>query len=411
MSPWQNALQQLNQAAKILDLDKTTVEVLAKPQRIIEVNVPLRRDNGVLEHYTGFRVQHNDARGPFKGGLRFHNQVNLDEIKALAFWMSIKTAVVGIPFGGGKGGIIIDPASLSKSELQRLSRAFVGRIKEFIGSQKDVPAPDVNTTPQIMAWLVDEYCRLTGQNDLGAITGKPLIYGGSQGRESATGQGGFYILAELAKKINLIPKETSIIIQGFGNVGSHFARLAQQGGYKIVGLSDSSGAIYSPDGFAPKAVLKFKNQGQKISQYSQGQKMSNEELLIQACDILAPAALEDVITAKNAEQIKAKIILELANGPTTAEAEIILRQKNIIIAPDVLVNAGGVTVSYFEWAQNKSGFYWDEKTVLERLKPIMVKSFEAIWQLAKEKNIDLRQAAFAIAVQRIVDAMEARGKI
>lgn len=411
MSLFQNGLKQLKSAANILDLDEQTVDALSQIQKIIEITVPLRRDNGQIQYYTGFRVQHNDARGPFKGGLRFHPNVNLDEIKALAFWMSIKTAVVDIPFGGAKGGIIIDPAALSESELQRLSRAFIGSIKDFIGSQKDVPAPDVNTTPKIMAWMVDEYCKLTGQNDLGVITGKPLVYGGSMGREPATGQGGFYVLEKLAEKMNLIPKQTSIIIQGFGNVGGHFALLAHEGGYKIVGLSDSGGAIYSQDGFDPKEVMEFKRQGNAISQYSQGKKMSNEELLIKECDILAPAALENVITEKNAPQIKAKIILELANGPTTKNADEILRQKNVTVVPDVLANAGGVTVSYFEWVQNQTGFYWDEKIVLERLRPIMVNSFEAMWQMSKEKNIDLRTAAFVIAVKRIIEAMKARGRI
>jgi len=411
MSLFQNALNQLRKAAEILNLDKASVEALSLPQKIIETDIPLRRDDGRIEHYTGFRVQHNDARGPFKGGLRFHPNVNLDEIKALAFWMSIKTAVVDIPFGGAKGGIIIDPAILSELELQRLSRAFIGSIKEFIGPNKDVPAPDVNTTPQIMAWMVDEYCKLTGQNNLGVITGKPLVYGGSKGREPATGQGGFYVLEELAKKIHLIPKETSIIIQGFGNVGGHFALLARKGGYKIIGLSDSSGAIYNQGGFDPQQVMEFKKHGNAISQYSQGKKMSNEELLIKECDILAPAALEDVITAENADQIKAKVILELANGPTTTDADKILHQKNITVVPDVLANAGGVTVSYFEWVQNQTGFYWDEKTVLERLHPIMVNSFEAVWQMSKEKNIDLRTAAFVIAVKRIAEAMKARGRI
>ncbi|MEK9165346.1 MAG: Glu/Leu/Phe/Val dehydrogenase [Patescibacteria group bacterium] len=410
MSLFQNALKQLEAAAEILNLDKADVIALSLPQKVVEINISLLRDDGKIEHYTGFRVQHNDARGPFKGGLRFHPDVNLDEIKALAFWMSIKTAVVDIPFGGAKGGIIIDPSALSESELQRLSRAFIGGIKEFIGSQKDVPAPDVNTTQQIMAWMVDEYCKLTGQNDLGVITGKPLVYGGSKGREPATGQGGFYVLEELAKKMNLIPAHTSIIIQGFGNVGGHFALLAREGGYKIVGFSDSSGAIYSQDGFDPSQVMEFKKQGKTISQYSQGDKISNEELLIKRCDILVPAALEDVITAENADQIKAKVILELANGPTTTEADKILRQKNITVVPDVLANAGGVTVSYFEWVQNQTGFYWDEKTVLERLHPIMVNSFEAVWQMSKEKNIDLRTAAFVIAVKRIVEAMKARGR-
>lgn len=411
MSLFKNALKQLENAANILDLDKQTIDGLSKPQRIIKVIVPLRRDNGQIQHYTGFRVQHNDARGPFKGGIRFHPNVNLDEIKALAFWMSIKTAVVDIPFGGAKGGIIIDPATLSEAELQNLSRSFIRTIKEFIGEDKDVPAPDVNTTSQIMAWMTDEYCKLTQQNDLGVITGKPLQYGGSKGRETATGQGGFYVLEELAKKMNLVPAHTSIIIQGFGNVGGNFAMLAQKGGYKIVGLSDSSGAIYSQDGFDPQAVMEFKKQDNRIIKYNQGKKISNEELLIQECDVLAPAALENVITDKNANQIKAKIILELANGPTASHADLILRQKNITVAPDVMSNAGGVTVSYFEWVQNKTGFYWDEKTVLERLRPIMVNSFEAVWQMSEEKNLDLRTAAFVIAIQRIVQAMKARGRI
>lgn len=410
MSPFQNALQQLNQAAKILNLEKNALELLSQPQRVLEFSLPIKMDNGQTKIFTGYRVQYNNARGPYKGGIRFHPATNLDEVKALAFWMAIKCAVVNIPYGGAKGGITCDPKILSKKELEALSRSYVNQLKNFIGPDIDVPAPDVNTTSEIMGWMTDEYSKLAGKWTPAVITGKPLSLGGSQGRAPATGQGGFYILDQIKEKLNLAPQNTKIIIQGFGNVGGHFALLSRAGSYKIVGLADSGGAIYNSDGFEPQAVMEFKKQGQTISQYSQGKKMSNEELLIQDCDILVPAALEGVITAENANQIKAKVILELANGPTATEADAILRQKNIIVAPDVLSNAGGVTVSYFEWVQNKTGFYWDEKTVLKRLKPVMVNSFEAVWQMSKEKNIDLRQAAFAIAVKRIAEAMEARGR-
>jgi glutamate dehydrogenase/leucine dehydrogenase len=411
MSPFQNALNQLKTAAKILNLEDQTVRVLSKPQTIVEVSVPLKRDDGRIEYYTGFRVQYNNARGPFKGGLRFHPKVNLDEVKALAFWMTIKTAVVDIPYGGSKGGIIIDPQKLSESETQRLSRSFIRSLGDVIGPDKDIPAPDVNTNPQIMAWMVDEYCKLTGQNQLGVITGKPLEYGGSRGRTPATGQGGFYILEEIAQKIELNPKNTSIIIQGFGNVGYYLAKIAHQAGYKIIGLSDSRGAIYNQNGFNPTAVQEFKEQNGTVKGYKEAEQINNQELLEKECDVLAPAALEDVITSENANKIKAKIILELANGPTTTDADTILRQNKIIVVPDVLANAGGVTVSYFEWVQNQTGFYWDEKTVLQRLKPIMARSFAAIWEMSKQKNIDLRTAAFVIAVKRIVDAMRVRGRI
>ena len=418
MTLFQNALNQLKEAANMLNLEDSTIKALSRPQRTIEVNIPLLRDNGQIEHYTGFRVQYNDARGPFKGGLRFHQQVNLDEVKALAFWMSIKTAVVDIPFGGAKGGIIIDPTILSESELERLSRVFVKSLREFIGPDKDIPAPDVNTNPQIMAWMVDEYCKLTDKNQIGVITGKPLEYGGSQGRTPATGQGGFYVLEELAQKVNLTLEKTSIIVQGFGNVGYYFAKIAHKAGYKIIGLSDSKGAIYNPEGIDPNKVQDFKEQNGAVKGYKQAEQISNQELLERQCEILAPAALEDVITKDNADKIKAKIILELANGPTTTEADKILHQKKVIVVPDVLANAGGVTVSYFEWVQNQTGFYWDESTVLERLKPIMARSFAAIWEMSKQKNIDpdkvginLRTAAFVIAVKRIVEAMQVRGGI
>jgi len=411
MNPFENALNQLKKAGKILSLRPQQLKALSVPCRIVQVTVPLLRDNGEKDFFTGYRIQYNNARGPFKGGIRFHPKIDLAEVKALAFWMSIKTAVVNIPFGGSKGGIVVDPQILSKAELERISRSFVRQIVDFIGLDKDVPAPDVNTNPQIMAWMVDEYQKITGQQDLGVITGKPLEFGGSKGRTTATGQGGFYILEEFARKVDLSPDQTNIIVQGFGNVGSYFALLANQAGYKIIGVSDSKGAIYNPQGIDPEKVKELKENGKKVQDYQDAKNLTNQELLKQECTILVPAALEGVITQENASAIKAQAILELANGPTTSKADKILEQNNVKVIPDVLANAGGVTVSYFEWVQNRTGFFWEEEVVLQRLKPIMVQAFAEIWQTALKHKTDLRSAAFVIAIQRILKAMNLRGQI
>ncbi|OGY91090.1 MAG: hypothetical protein A3H70_04340 [Candidatus Komeilibacteria bacterium RIFCSPLOWO2_02_FULL_48_11] len=416
MSAFENAMRQLDIAAEKLGLDSSVVDKLKQPDNIFEFDVPVRmsakggsasgRDDGSEKIFHGYRVQFNNARGPYKGGIRYHPQVDLDEVKALAFWMAIKTAVVDIPMGGGKGGIEVNPKELSLAELERLSREWVRKMYEHIGPKVDVPAPDVNTTPQIMAWMADEYAKLTGDTTGATFTGKPLDKGGSEGREAATGQGGFYVLDEIIKKLSLNPTDTRVIVQGIGNVGYHFAQLARQGGYKIVGLSDSKGGIYNPNGLDPEEVMRVKKEKGSVINVDGVEKVGGLAILQKECDVLVPAALENQITADNAARVKAKVILEMANGPTTPEADKILHDKGISVVPDVLANAGGVTVSYFEWEQNLKNEHWTEAEVLAKLEPIMRESFRAVWDTHEEHGVDLRTAAFMLAVKRIVEAMK-----
>jgi glutamate dehydrogenase (NADP+) len=412
MNAFQNALQQLKTAADVMKLDPATLETMKHPDRIVEVSLPMTMDNGAAKVFIGYRVEHSNLRGPYKGGLRYHPQVDLHEVKALALWMTMKCAVVGIPMGGGKGGITVDPKKLSQSELERLTRAFTRAMKNVFGPDKDVPAPDVNTTPKMMAWIMDEYSQLVGQRTPAVVTGKPLELGGSAGREAATGQGGYYILDALAKKLKLIPGKTTVIVQGFGNVGYHMASLCHKAGYHIIGLSDSKSGIIdtSRAGFDPKKVLTVKQQHGAIGVLVDGKQVktvTNEKLLEYPCDILIPAALENVINGKNAGRIKARVIIEMANGPTTPEADVKLARKKIIVVPDILANAGGVTVSYFEWTQNKTGFYWSEAEVLSKLKPIMDESFAAVWERSERYHTTLRTAAFILALERLQAARRA----
>lgn len=408
-NPFATALSQLSKAADVLKLDSFLREYLTRPARVIEATIPLQKDNGEFVFYRSFRVQYNNARGPFKGGIRFHQQVDENEIKALALWMMIKTAVVGIPFGGAKGGITVDPSKLSDAELERLSRGFVRAFREFIGPNKDIPAPDINTTPRIMAWMADEYSKLEGVASLGVVTGKPVSYGGSLGREAATGHGGFYILQELAKKRAELTPGASIAIQGIGNVGYHFAVRAYEAGYRIVALSDSKGGVYAKDGLDPKAVLNAKQNNGTVSLYGKGKAISNEDLLELDVDCLVPAALEAVITKENALRIKARVILELANGPLGDGADEVLNKKGALIIPDVLANAGGVTVSYFEWLQNMQQEYWSEETVLKKLHSFMTDAFALLLRESEERGVDLRTAAYIVAILRIVETVRARG--
>ena len=405
MSAFNNAMQQLDLAAEKLNLDEQDVAKLKQPNNVYEFDIPIRMDDGSQKIFHGYRVQFNNSRGPYKGGIRYHSQVDLDEVKALAFWMAIKTAVVNIPMGGGKGGVSVDPKLLSEFELERLSRAWVQKIYQHIGPQKDVPAPDMNTTPQIMAWMADEYLNLTQDTTGATFTGKPLDKGGSEGREAATGQGGFYCLDEISKRLNLKPQDTRIIVHGFGNVGFHFAQLAHEAGFKIVGLSDSKGAIYNPDGLDPDEVMLIKKEQGSVIHAQEVEKVGSEAILEKECDVLVPAALENVITKDNAMNIKARVVLEMANGPTTPEADKILHERDVYVVPDVLANAGGVTVSYFEWQQNLESEHWSESEVLSKLEPIMRDSFSAVWDAHEEHNVDLRTSAFMLAVKRIVDAM------
>ena len=410
MSVFANALKQLKQAASYAKIPSAIIEQLKHPERILQFSFPVTMDNSEVRVFEGYRVQYSSARGPYKGGLRYHPQTNLDEVKALAFWMAVKCAVVGIPLGGGKGGITVDPKKLSEAELERLTRAFTRKLAPFIGPEQDVPAPDVNTTPQIMAWVRDEYERVVGKKVPGVVTGKPLNFGGSQGRTPATAQGGMYVLEELIGKLKLKPKQVSVAVQGMGNVGGIMAQLLHQAGYHVAAMSDSKGGIYNPKGLDVPAVERFKKQTGSLKNFPGAKPVTNAQLLELPVTILIPAALENQITGKNAGRIKAKVVFELANGPTTPEADVKLAKRKIIIVPDVLANAGGVTVSYFELVQNIQQYYWNEREVIAKLKPIMVTAFRQIWQRAEQLKVPLRTAAYVIALERIGQAIEARGK-
>ncbi len=398
--PFQSALTQLKKAATYTDIPEWLLQQLSSPERTISLTFPLTMDSGEIKIIQGYRVQYNNYLGPYKGGLRFHPQVDMNEVKALSFWMTIKNAVVNVPFGGGKGGIEIDPKELSKQELERLTRTFTRKLFYNIGPEVDVPAPDVNTTGQIMFWLMDEYSKIVGKPTPGVVTGKPLDHGGSAGREEATGLGGFYVFKELVEKIDL-SKTAKVAIQGFGNVGSFIAKYLYDEGYTIVALSDSKGGKYLETGFDIDQIIEFKKQGNSIQDFSEGENISNEKLVELSVEVLVPAALENVITKQNAENIKAKIILELANGPISAEADEVLTKKEVIVVPDVLANAGGVTVSYFEWYQNMHNEKWGLEKVRTELKQKMVDAFDKVWNIAEEKKVNLRTAAYILALQRI----------
>ncbi|HEX9503446.1 MAG TPA: Glu/Leu/Phe/Val dehydrogenase [Patescibacteria group bacterium] len=405
INPFESAMQQLKNAANVLKLDQGVLTLLQNPTRIISVSIPVKMDNGELRIFEGLRVQYNDTRGPFKGGLRYHPQVDMDEVKALAFWMSIKNAVVNVPFGGGKGGITVDPKKLSRGELERLSRKFIDLIYKYIGPQVDVPAPDVNTTPEIMAWMVDEYAKLVGQRVPAVITGKPIDMGGSEGREEATGFGGVEVLKQVAAELKL-EKRSSVAVQGLGNVGSFFARLAQEAGFKVVAVSDSKGGIYNPAGLDIQKVQEYKKTKGSLAGFLDSQEVSNEQLLELPVDILVPAALENQLHKDNAEKIKAKVIIEMANGPTTPEADAILKQRGVWIIPDVLSNSGGVAVSYLEWVQNLEDKHWTREEVLNKLTLYMTEAWQNVLQISKQYQTDFRNAAFILAINRITQALQ-----
>ena len=414
-----NALAQLKVSADVAEVEPEILDILKNPQKIINVSIPVTMDNGSTRVFQGYRVQHNNARGPFKGGIRYHPKVDQNEVKALAFWMAIKCAVVNIPMGGGKGGIKVDPRKFSTGELERLTRGFARALASDIGPHKDVPAPDVYTNGQIMAWIEDEYSAITGDHSRAVITGKPIERGGSEGRDVATGYGAFYTLEELAKKKKINPKKTTIAIQGFGNAAFHFADLAHKAGYRILGAVDSRGGVWDKTGrgMDPQVIMEQKQadghiEGKygKAGDYDEKnyKSITGAQLLESKVDILVPAALENQITAKNAGRVKASYILEIANGPTAPEAETKLLKKGKVIIPDVLANAGGVTVSYFEWTQNLSGYYWDRKEVLNKLKKIMKQSFDDVYSLGEKKQVGMRAAAFALALGRIAAAESLR---
>jgi glutamate dehydrogenase (NAD(P)+) len=409
-NPFKTAQRQLDEAAALMELDHAAHELLRWPLRELHVTLPVKMDNGTTQIFHGFRVQHNDARGPNKGGIRFHPDETIDTVRALAAWMTWKTALMDIPLGGGKGGIICNPKNMSAGELERLSRAYIRQLGSFLGPKKDIPAPDMYTSPQVMAWMLDEYSIMQGQNEFGVITGKPLALGGSAGRGDATARGGIICVREAAAALGLNSKGSTAAIQGYGNAGSFAHKLgAELLGMKVVAVSDSKGGIYNPNGFAYEHAVAHKKQTGSVTGFPEAEDISNDALLELDVDVLFPSALEEVITERNAQKIKAKIIAELANGATTPEADAILYSNGITLIPDLLCNAGGVTVSYFEMVQNASGYYWAEEEVHRRLEKKMKTAFYSMQQTAQTRNMHNRMAAYIVAVGRVTEAMKLRG--
>ncbi len=409
INPWQVAQQQFDLAAERLNLDPGLRRVLREPRRELTVHFPVKMDDGSVQVYTGYRVQHNLGRGPAKGGIRYHQDVTLDEVKALAMWMTWKCAVVGIPYGGGKGGVIVDPKKLSQKELEALTRRFFTEIEVLIGPEKDIPAPDVNTNAQIMAWMMDTYSMHAGHTVPGVVTGKPISLGGSEGRNEATARGTVYCIVEAARHLGIELPQARVAIQGFGNAGSIAATLISDEGATVVAVSDSTGGIENPDGLDIKRVINWKKEHGTVQGFPGASDISNAQVLEVDCDILIPAALENQITARNADNVKARLIAEAANGPTTPEADEILWQKSKFMIPDILCNAGGVTVSYFEWVQDLNRDHWSESVVNSKLKDIMVRAFQETLAIARRDQINMRTAAYLLAVQRVADATSMRG--
>jgi len=404
------AQAQLDEVAELLNLEPGIHAILREPMRELHVSIPVKMDDGQTKVFKGFRVQHNNARGPCKGGIRFHPEETIDVVKALAAWMTWKCAVADIPLGGGKGGVICNPKEMSTGELERLSRGYIDAIWEFIGPDRDIPAPDVYTNPQIMGWMVDEYSKLKGCYIPGVITGKPLSLGGSQGRGDATARGGVYTIIEAAKHLGIDLSAATVAVQGYGNAGSHAAILMHTvTKSKIIAVSDSKGGIYNEQGLDPSHVLQHKMEAGSVINFPKAENISNRELLELKVDVLCPAGLETVLTGQNAPEIKARIVAELANGPTTPEADEVLFQNNIFVIPDFLCNAGGVTVSYFEWVQSLYRYYWDENEVHQRLGEKMTKAFQAVLAESLKRKIHMRAAAYIVAVARVAEAMKLRG--
>jgi len=408
-SPWQVALSQLNIVAGRLQLDQGIRELLSSCKRELTVHFPVRMDNGETRVFTGYRVQHNIARGPAKGGIRYALTVTLDEVKALAMWMTWKCALVNIPFGGGKGGVTCDPSALSRGELERLTRRYATEISVLIGPERDIPAPDMNTNAQIMAWIMDTYSMHRGFSVPGVVTGKPLDIGGTKGRYEATGRGCVFVIQETANQLGINLQEASAVVQGFGNVGSVAARLLHESGCRVVGVSDSKGGIYYPKGIDINDLLEYRQRTGCLMGYKAAERITNEELLELPCDILVPAAVEGQITRRNADKLRCKVVAEGANGPTTPEADLILEDRGIFVIPDVLANAGGVVVSYFEWVQDMQSYFWEEAEINERLRQIMTRSFGEVYSMAQKDKIPMRVAAQTLAVKRVVDAVAVRG--
>lgn len=411
LNPFKIAQAQLDEAAKLLGLDAGTHAMLREPMRELHFTVPVRMDNGQVKVFKGFRAQYNDARGPCKGGIRFHPEETIDTVRALSAWMTWKTAVVDIPLGGGKGGVICNPKEMSQGEIERLSRGYIRQAGRLLGINKDCPAPDVYTTPQIMAWMVDEFNWINTRYEPGMITGKPVAIGGSLGRNDATARGGIYTVREAAKLLGIDPSKATYAIQGFGNAGQYAATLMKEvlGSGKCVAASDSRGGVYNENGIDPHQLVKYKLETGKVEGFPGTKPISNEDLLELKVDVLFPSALENVITAKNAGKIKAKISAELANGPTTPEADEILYKNGVFVIPDFLCNAGGVTVSYFEMVQNAYNHYWELDEVQKKLDTKMTKAFHDVYNMSKNRKVHMRLAAYLVAVQRVAEAMKLRG--
>ena len=408
-NPYDIAQRQFDLVAERLNLDPGIRQILRHPKRELTVNFPVRLDDGGVRVYTGYRVHHNVNRGPAKGGIRYHPDVTIDEVRALAMWMTWKCAVVNIPFGGAKGGVICDPKLMSQAELERLTRRYTTEISILIGPESDIPAPDVNTNARTMAWIMDTYSMHKGYSVPAVVTGKPIAIGGSEGRAEATGRGCLYTVIEALKHLRRDVKDTTTAVQGFGNVGAVSANLLHRQGSRIVALSDSRGGIYNPKGIDPNRAMRFKEETGSLRGFPEAELVTNDELLTLPCDILVPAALENQITARNADQVKAKIVAEGANGPTTPEADVILHERGVFLIPDVLANAGGVTVSYFEWVQDLQNLFWDVDEINRKLERIMVRSFQEVLRTAEEQSVDMRTAAYILAVKRVAEATTTRG--
>jgi glutamate dehydrogenase (NAD(P)+) len=408
-NPWVSAEARFDEAAELLGLDEGLRKILRTPALELKVSVPVMLDDGRYEVFTGYRVQHSIVRGPAKGGIRFAPDVTLDEVRALSAWMTWKCAVVNIPFGGGKGGVICDPDVLSPGELERITRRYTSEIMDIIGPERDVPAPDMNTNPQTMAWIMDTYSMHKRHTVTGVVTGKPLILGGSRGRSEATGRGCMIVTMQALRQFGLDVANTRVVIQGFGNVGGMSAKLMARSGFKIICIIEYDGAVYNPKGLDIEALMQHRHDTGSITGFSGGEDIDRESAFFLDCDVLLPAAKENVITTATADRIKAKIICEGANGPTTSEADAILAEKKIFVIPDILANAGGVTVSYFEWVQDRQGYFWNEQMVNDRLEEIMVNSFQDVVAYAAKHSVDNRLAAYMLALDRVASAIRMRG--
>lgn len=411
LNPFEIAQVLIYNATRELGLPSAVYEYLKEPMRVLTVSIPVRMENGEVKTFVGFRAQHSDVIGPCKGGVRFHQDVNLDEVKALSMWMTFKCAVLGLPFGGGKGGVICKPNEMSKRDLETLSRGYIRALAGFVGPDRDIPAPDVNTNPQVMGWMMDEYSKMKGYNAPGLITGKPMVLGGSAGRGAATGRGTVICIREAAKRIGLPLRGATAAIQGFGNVGSHTAILLDEIGVKVTAIVDARGGAYNPNGLNIADAVDYYAKNGTVTGFPYSQPIDTDTLLALDVDILVPAALENQINLSNVDDIKAKIVAEAANGPTTPEAARVMTEKGILQIPDILCNAGGVTVSYFEWVQNIQNYYWPEDEVNQKLEAMMVTAFNAVYKVHEQRHVSMRRAAYMVAIKRIADAMAARGWI